>query len=87
MPRHVFNHVSGGPGVGVVVHDSGTLDSDAAGAVDIILVDESHSGVVHHPIPDTMPIPPCTPSIDLLAHQHKRSSKWRPRVSQLSLVP
>jgi hypothetical protein len=86
-PRHVFNHVSGGPDSEVVVHDNGTLDSDAAGAVDIILVDETHSSVVHHPIPGTTPIPLCTPPIGLLAHHHKRPSKWRSRASHLSLVP
>ena len=51
-PRHVFNHVSSGPGVGVVVHDDDTPDSDTSGPVAIILVDETHSAVVHHTIPD-----------------------------------
>ena len=89
-PRHVFNLVSSGPDAEVVVHDYETLDSDAAGPVDIILVDGTHSGVVHHTIPDTTPTlitPPCTPPIDLLSHHHKGSSKWRSRASQLSLAP
>jgi hypothetical protein len=66
--------------------------------VDIILVDETHSAVVHHTIPDedndvgadredsmpTFTIPPRTPSIDLLALHHKRTSKRRSRASQFS---
>jgi Ras-related protein Rab-7A len=68
--------------------------------VDIILVDETHSAVVHHTIPDgdndvgadgedstpTFTIPPRTPSIDLLALHHKRTSKRRSRASQFSLA-
>jgi hypothetical protein len=69
--------------------------------VDIILVDETHSAVVYHTIPDrdndvgadgedsmpTFTIPPRTPSIDLLALHHKRASKRRSRASQFSLAP
>ena len=76
-----LNLVPSGPDIEVVVHDNGTPDSHASGPVDVILVDETHSAVVHHAIPDgdndvgaewedSMPaftIPPRTPSIDLLA--------------------
>lgn len=44
MHRYVSNHVSSGSNAEVIIHDNGTLDSD------IILVDEAHFGVVHHPI-------------------------------------
>jgi hypothetical protein len=79
-PRHVPDHVPSGSDVGAVVHDNGTLDSDASGPVDIILVDETHSTVVHHTIPDgdndvgadgedstpALINPPSPPLIDLL---------------------
>ena len=50
--RHVSDLVPSGPDVEIVIHDDGTLDSDASDPVDIILVDETHSAVVHHTIPD-----------------------------------
>ena len=96
-----LNLVPSGPDIEVVVHDNGTPDSDASGPVDIILVDETHSAVVHHTTPDgdndvgadgedsmpTFTIPPRTPSIDPLALHHKRASKRRSRASQFSLAP
>jgi hypothetical protein len=49
MPRHTPDRA---PDAKIVAHDNGTLDSDASGPVDIILVDETHSTDVHHPTPD-----------------------------------
>ena len=49
--RHVFGLVPGGPDDEVVVHNDDSLDSDALNPVDIILVDETRSAVVHHTSP------------------------------------
>ena len=100
-PGHLPGHAPSGPDAEVVVHDGETLDPDDVGPVDIILVDETRSAVVHPTIPDagndisangenstpTFIIPPRTPSIDLLAHHHKHASKRRSRASQFSLAP
>ena len=51
MPMHVFVPILVGSTSRVVVHDIGILDSGASGPVDIILVDETHSAVVHHITP------------------------------------
>jgi Ras-related protein Rab-7A len=90
IPRHVPDRVPSGSDDGVVAHDNGSLDSDAAGPLDIILVDGTHSTtVVHHSIPDadndvgadgensmpTFMTPPRTPS------------KPRSHPSQFSLAP
>ena len=69
--------------------------------MDIILVDETHSAIVHHTIPDgdnnvgadgedsmpTFTLPPRTPSIDLLALHYKRASKWRSRARSSASRP
>jgi hypothetical protein len=48
-------------------------------------VDETHSGVVHHPIPDTTPIPPCTPRLtsSLITISVRPSGAHVPRSSAL----
>ena len=100
-PGHLPGHAPSGPDAEVVVYDDEALDPDDVGPVDIILVDETRSAVVHPVIPDagndicangenstpSFIIPPRTPSTDLLAHHHKRASKRRSRASQFSLAP
>lgn len=96
MPRHVLDGVPSGPDGEVVAHNNGTLDSDSAGPVDIILVDETRStvadadngvGANRENSMSTFMIPPRTPSIDLHSHHHKHPSKARSRASQFSLAP
>ena len=50
--RHIYGLIPGSPDDEVVVHNDDSLDSDASGPVDIILVDETHPAVVHHTGPD-----------------------------------
>jgi Ras-related protein Rab-7A len=97
IPRHVLERVPSGSDGEVVAHDNGTLDSDSAGPVDIILVDETHptipdansdAGVDGENAMPTFMIPPRTASIDLHTHHHMHASKVRSLgASQFSLAP
>ena len=96
IPTQGSDRVYSGSAEEVVAHDNGSLESDAASPVDIILIDETLSmGVIPHNNVSSdgenslsaFAIPPRTPSINFDSRHHKRSLKARSRTSQFNFLP